>query len=267
MNTTDFTAFQKKIRLYYKKNKRSFPWRENPTPYNVVVSEIMLQQTQTSRVLDKYIEFLQKFPNFKSLSTSAQKDVLHAWQGLGYNRRALYLKVLSEIVVKEYKGILPHTKEELIALPGIGKNTAGAIMAFAFNIPTVFIETNIRRVFIYEFFRNKKEVSDKELLPLVEAGLDTKNPRDWYYALMDYGVYLSKTIGNPNRNSKHFRKQSKFEGSSRQARGRIIKVLLQKSLSETTLKKKINSIHFETALDQLLKENIVKKLKGKILLS
>jgi A/G-specific adenine glycosylase len=218
----DYKAFKKTIWDYYKKNRRSFPWRERITPYHVVVSEVMLQQTQASRVVAKFKSFIKRFPTFKSLAAASLQDVLAEWKGLGYNRRGLNLKRLAEVIVKEHKNKVPMTAEALIALPGIGKNTAGSILAFAHNIPHPFIETNIRTVFIHFFFPGHGQISDKEILPLVEKTLDKKNPREWYYALMDYGVMLKKLHKNPSRKSLHYRKQSSFKGSNRELRAQIL---------------------------------------------
>jgi A/G-specific adenine glycosylase len=226
LTTKEIKAFQGQIYAYYRSHCRDLPWRRTTNPYNIVVSEIMLQQTQVERVHGKYLEFINAFPDFKSLSKASQKDVLAMWQGLGYNRRALALKRLAENVVSMHGGALPRDVEVLISLPGIGKTTAGEILAFAFNIPTVFIETNIRRVFIHEFFDGKEDVKDTEILPLVEATVDSKHPREWYWALMDYGSMLKKNVENPNRRSAHYIRQTPFEGSDRRIRGLVLKRLL-----------------------------------------
>lgn len=218
---------QTAVRRYYRSHKREMPWRNTREPYKIFVSEIMLQQTQVSRVLQKYPLFIKKFPNFKTLTAASRRDVLAAWQGLGYNRRALLLKQCAEIVAREYNGILPRNPAELVKLPSIGKATAGSIAAFAFNVPAPFIETNIRRVFIHFFFPRVKKVRDEEILRLVEKTLDRKNPRDWYYALMDYGAMLTKTIPNPNKKSAHYARQSRFAGSDRELRGNILKMLIR----------------------------------------
>lgn len=217
--------FKKTVWDYYRENRRDFLWRRNINPYRVLVSEIMLQQTQVSRGEIKYKEFLKKFPNFKALAEASNMDVLAAWQGLGYNRRALYLKKTAEVVMKEYKGKLPDTQELLMKLPGIGAYTAGAVCAFAFNKPVVFIDTNVRRVFIHHFFNNRQGVTDAELIPLVEAALDKDNAREWYSALMDYGSMLGIKEENANKRSAHYVKQSKFEGSLRQVRGKVVTLL------------------------------------------
>lgn len=212
-----------------------FPWRQTIDPYHILVSEFMLQQTQVQRVLIKYPPFLEAFPTFESLARSGLKEVLACWQGLGYNRRALALKSTAEVVVQAYAGELPRDPRELTGLPGIGPSTAGAVLAFAFQIPTAFIETNIRRVFIHHFFSGQAEVTDARIMPLVEATLDRDNPREWYYALMDYGTMLKERFVNPNRLSAHYQRQAPFEGSRRQIRGRILKALIdhpKMSLSE-----------------------------------
>lgn len=230
-------SFKRIVWDYYQQNKRDLPWRKTDNPYHILVSEVMLQQTQVSRVLIKYPIFISQFPNFKQLAQASIKDILQAWQGMGYNRRALYLKRVAEIVEEQYKGNLPDNPVILDSFPGIGGATAASIAAFAFNKPTVFIETNIRRVFIHYFFKDKSEIDDKQILALVQKTVDTKNPREWYWALMDYGSYLGKITDNPNKKSKHYTIQTQFEGSDRQIRGEILKLLLKKSLTEKELLK------------------------------
>lgn len=247
--------FKDTIWNFYKRNKRNFPWRETTNPYNILVSEMMLQQTQTGRVLPKYNEFIKKFPSLDKLNQAKISEVLKAWSGLGYNRRALYLKQAAVHLANTQN----FTPENLTLAKGIGKNTAGAIYVFSYNKPYVFIETNIRRVFIYEFFKNSKTVTDKEILELVQNTLDQRNPREWYYALMDYGAFLSKVKVNPNTKSKHYSKQSKFEGSVRQTRGNILKLLLKtNNMSIQDLKEQIKSNHFDKALKELESEKFLK---------
>jgi A/G-specific adenine glycosylase len=225
-------SFQQQIKRFYNENKRDMPWRDTDDPYYILVSEFMLQQTQAERVLLKYGPFITRFPDFQTLSRAGLKEVLAAWQGLGYNRRAINLKETAEEIISRYSGKVPESTEELIQLPGIGKATAGAILAFVFNKPSVFIETNIRRVFIHFFFQDKKDIQDKEIIPLVEKTLDHENPRHWYYALMDYGAMLKKQGSNPNRKSAHYSRQAPFEGSNRQARGAILRHLLNNGTME-----------------------------------
>jgi A/G-specific adenine glycosylase len=226
LTPAEIKRFRRTIYAYYRRQRRPFPWRDRITPYGIVVSEIMLQQTQTSRVITKYREFMQTWPTFAALAQAPTNRLMQVWHGLGYNRRALALRRLAQVVVTTYHGKLPQTSEELDALPGIGAATAGSIRAFAFDLPAVFIETNVRTVFIHFFFPRSRQVSDHTLLPLVEQTLDRRHPRDWYYALMDYGVMLKKTTSNPSRRSKHYSKQSPFGTSNRRIRGLILKTLL-----------------------------------------
>ncbi len=149
-----------------------------------------------------------------------------SWKGLGYNRRALYLKQIAQIVVERHGGSLPDSIQELTRFPGIGTNTAAAILAFAFEKAVVFIETNVRSVFIHHFFADRESVRDVEILPLIEAALDRDNPRIWYWALMDYGAMLKEEGGNPSRRSAHHTRQSPFAGSDREIRGAILRLLL-----------------------------------------
>ncbi len=226
LSNKEIAEFQNTIFKFYEENKRVFPWRNINDPYAVLVSEIMLQQTQTERVLSKYKAWMKKFPDVETLAKAPFTEVLTEWNGLGYNRRARYLQNACIEVVNKYKGIFPVSVEDLKKLPGLGPYTSGAVAAFAYNSPEIFIETNIRSVYIHFFFSNKYEkVSDKDIFPLIQQTLYKSNPRDWYYALMDYGTKLKKTISNPNRKSKHYSKQSKFEGSLRQARGAVIRYL------------------------------------------
>ncbi len=218
--------FKATIWDYYHASGRIQPWRHHPDPYHIIVSEIMLQQTQVPRVIEKFPLFVRRFPDFHTLATADLTDILEEWQGLGYNRRARYLKLIALLVTEKFHGQLSDDEEVLVTFPGIGRATAASVVAFAFNKPVVFIETNIRRVFIHFFFTGTATVSDTDILPLVACALDTKNPREWYYALMDYGTMLAKRGENPNRRSIHYTRQSSFKGSDRQVRGKIIKFLL-----------------------------------------
>ncbi|MDR2898289.1 MAG: A/G-specific adenine glycosylase [Spirochaetaceae bacterium] len=218
--------FRQAIWDNYRRNPRRFPWRETSDPYEILVSEIMLQQTQTERVIPKYTAWLEAFPNASSLAKASLPEVLRLWNGLGYNRRARFLQEACRIVTEKSGGVFPRDPDELDALPGIGPYTARAVAAFAFGSPEVFIETNIRSVYIFFFFPDAEKVDDKELLPLIEQTLDREHPREWYYALMDYGAALKKSVKNPSRRSSSYAKQSKFDGSLRQARGAILRALI-----------------------------------------
>lgn len=219
--------FRDLILSYYRAHGRDLPWRRTTDPYRILVSEIMLQQTQVERVAVKYREFLERFPDFESLARAPKSEVLLAWQGMGYNRRAIALQKTAQRVVDEYGGRLPADVETLATFPGIGKATASAIVAYAFDMPVVYIETNIRRIFIHFFFQDGVGVRDDEILPLVEQALDRGSPREWYSALMDYGTVLKKRTANPNRRSASYSRQSRFEGSDRQVRGRILALVLE----------------------------------------
>ncbi len=254
-------SFQKIIYDFYTYHKRKFPFRENITPYNVLISEIMLQQTQTGRVSEKFLKFTEKFPNFQSLSQAPLDIILKEWKGLGYNRRAVALKKITEIIVKDYNNELPDSLETLKSFPQIGHNTASSIITFAFNKPTAFIETNVRRVYIYFFFPKKRNISDKEILPIVKLTIDKNNPREWYYALMDYGVMLKKLHPELNKKSAHYRKQTPFKGSSRQIRGELLKMLINnKTIKIQEFKKKIkidDTERLKKILNQLQKEGFI----------
>jgi len=224
----------------------------------------MLQQTQTYRVAPKYAQWMSVFPDFKTLANASLKEVLLQWQGLGYNRRGMYLHRAAQEIVQKYNGNLPDDPNNLVELPGIGKATAASVCAFAFNKKTIFIETNIRAVYIHFFFAGKDKVHDNEIFPLVEATVDHENPREWYYALMDYGVMIKKTLVNPSRKSRHHQKQSKFEGSDRQIRGMILKILTatKDAISVQKLTDMIGKDHvrIQKIIDQMIEEKFICKI-------
>ncbi|TFG58645.1 MAG: A/G-specific adenine glycosylase, partial [Spirochaetales bacterium] len=205
-------------------HKRPLPWRETQDPYYILVSEVMLQQTQVARVLEKYPLFIAAFPGFPALREAPLAEVLRLWQGMGYNRRALALKTIAEKTITEYGGRLPDDPRVLETFPMIGRNTAASITAFAFNRPAVFIETNIRTVFIHFFFPDEESVNDRDLLPLVEKTMDRSEPCLWYNALMDYGVMLKSILKDINKKSSHYSRQKPFAGSDRELRGRLLKL-------------------------------------------
>ena len=265
MTDREIKKFQTRITDWYTDNRRDFPWRETRDPYRITVSELMLQQTQTERVLKKYPPFIERFPGFKSLSESSLREVLLLWQGLGYNRRARGLREIASTVTAKYNGILPSDTAELEKLPMIGPATAGSIAAFAFNRPVVFVETNIRRVFIHCFYRDAEKVYDRDILPLVGETLDSGNPREWYYALMDYGVMLKKKYPNPNKKSAHYAIQAPFKNSNRQVRGRIIALVAEnKGMSGSHLQDitGFEAGRIEKCLDDLKREGFLSYEKG-----
>lgn len=256
------SLFRKMIYDHYQREERPLPWRKTRNPYRVLVSEIMLQQTQVGRVLDKYGLFINAFPDFAALAEAPISEILNAWQGLGYNRRAISLKKIAETVVQQYRGRLPLDPEVLITLPGIGKYSAYAICTFITDKPSLFIETNIRRVYIHFFFRERHDIGDKEIIPLLEKTMDAKDPRQWYYALMDYGVKLKAEVENPNRRSSGYRKQSPFKGSARQARGAILRALIgSPGMTKSQIRKEVpgHAGDIDMILASLVREGFLEK--------
>lgn len=264
------SRFQRVIYGYYHEYGRRLPWRETTDPYHILVSEIMLQQTQVERVVPKYDLFLSRFPTIGSLAQNRLHDVLLVWQGLGYNRRALSLQQIAKRVVGDFHGQIPDNFEILKTFAGIGDATAGAIMAFAFAKPAVFIETNIRRVFLHFFFPRTNGVRDGLIRPLIQKTLDRAEPRTWYYALMDYGAWLKRTEANANRRSAHHHRQGQFHDSDRQIRGLIVKALLTASAIQTeelvaTLDK--NPERVRLLISKLVQEGLVREHGGVIRIS
>lgn len=260
MQEREKREFQETIWCYYAKNKRDLPWRKPEPdgsfdPYKILVSEIMLQQTQVSRVVPKYEEFIQKFADFKTLAAAQLAEVLKLWSGLGYNRRAKFLHNAASQVVQ--LGALPKEQSELMKLSGIGTHTAGAIAAYAFNLPAIYIETNIRAVYLHHFFKDNFNVPDSQIMPLIVQTLDQKDARQWYWALMDYGTYVKATFENPSRRSKSHFRQSIFEGSKRQVRGNVLKQLTQKPQSLSQLNKVIPDERLEDVLHELILEQLI----------
>ncbi len=219
-------TFRKIVLDYYYRHGRDLAWRKTADPYCILVSEIMLQQTQVERVAVKYPAFIAAFPDFLSLARAPLPDILAVWQGMGYNRRAISLQGCARRVTGEYDGVLPRDPDILATFYGIGRATAASICAFAFSMPVVFIETNIRRVFIHFCFHDEVSVRDADIMPLARDALYRKDPRVWYWALMDYGSALRKAVPNPNRRSARYARQSAFAGSDREMRGKIISTLL-----------------------------------------
>ncbi len=263
----DLKAFRKEVFSFYHREGRTFPWRTTRDPYEIVVSEFMLQQTRTELVEKKYLPFLAIFPTLEALANAPLSMVLLHWRGLGYNRRALYLKEFAQHAWLHWAGNIPSEPALLQQRKGIGPYTARAIVTFAYNLPYTFIETNIRRVFLHHFFPSKEGVHDREILPYVEQTLDREHPKEWYYALMDYGAYLAKQFPNPNRRSKHFTRQAPFKGSRRQLRGRTLSTLLQtgKALDVEAIARHISLPldKTEELLKELTAEGFVAELDGK----
>lgn len=268
LTSAQIDEFRTAVWSFYKTNGRMFPWRFIDDPYKILVSEIMLQQTQTERVLQRYESWLHRFPDVRSVATASLGDVLTEWNGLGYNRRAKFLHECCSVILRDYGGIFPKSSADLEQLPGIGPYTARAVSSFAYNQPEVFIETNIRSVFIFTFFTHTElqnnqlpvKVADKEILPIIVQVLDTSNPREWYYALMDYGAALKKKVENPSRSSRHYTKQSTFNGSLRQARGAVIRALTKQNGLTASVIAEQESVDYEriyAAVCKLSEEGLI----------
>ena len=218
--------FRAQVREKGARYYRDLPWRGLDDPYAVLVSEVMLQQTQVKRVLRYWTRFMGLFPTIDALASADNALVLEMWQGLGYNRRAVALRECARICSARHGGVLPDTYEGLLALPGIGPATAGGVLAFAHDRKCLYLETNVRSVFLHHFFPGESGVSDRRLEPLVLQCCPEAGVRGWYYALLDYGAHLKETIPNPSRRSKHHSRQSAFEGSKRQKRAFIVRFVL-----------------------------------------
>lgn len=219
-------AFQSAVWEYYRRHGRRFPWRETVDPYQILVSEFMLQQTQVSRVEAKYAEFLQRFPTVQDLADAAVGEVLVVWQGLGYNRRALNLLQAAKRIVHEHQGRCPGTMHELMALPGVGRSTAGAVAAFAFGVAHPFVETNIRAALVHHFVPPGVRVSERWLVEAAARVLDVTCARDWYYALMDYGADLKRTTTGLTARAGGRGGHGRFAGSRRQLRAQLLRLIL-----------------------------------------
>jgi A/G-specific adenine glycosylase len=263
MTSTEKRFVQTVWDFYASDGRHALPWRQTKDPYRILVSEVMLQQTQVDRVIPKYQDFLKVFPTFEALGEAPLGAVLLHWQGLGYNRRAKLLHECAKVVVRDYNGKLPKDEVKLRALPGIGPYTARAVLAFAYGIALPLIETNVRTVYIHHFFPDTTDVTDTEILSYMIKTLDEENPREWYYALMDYGSYLKRTVGNNISKSKHYTKQSMFKGSDRQIRGSVIRLLTsEKKITRTKLLKKLNfdELRIDTQLEKLVNEAMVTRV-------
>lgn len=255
MTEAEFTdlIWQKGRDLY-----RSMPWRDDTRPYYVLVSELMLQQTQVDRVIPKFNAFIGRFPDEESLARASLADVLTLWSGLGYNRRAKFLHEAAKKIIADFDGVFPRNKVDILSLPGVGPGTAGAIMTYAFNQPTVFIETNVRTVYFHHFFEDGSKISDAQLIPVIERTLDMEHPREFYWALMDYGTWLKKSGAGKISQSKHYKKQSPLKGSVREVRGQLIKQLAAGDIAVAELRQQYSGDErLMLAINGLLADGLV----------
>jgi A/G-specific adenine glycosylase len=249
---------------YYRKNGRhDLPWRKTTDPYKILVSEVMLQQTQVSRVIEKYRSFLKRFPNVRALAKAPLSEVLKEWSGLGYNRRGKYLHDAAKEIVAKYRGNFEEALRH--QLPGVGPYTKAAVRAFAFNESGTLIETNIRAAAIHHFFPTSQIISDKRLLGTLEESAKGQDPREWHWALMDYGAHLKKSGVRNNQQSAHYAKQSKFEGSLRQIRGATLRALHNSSSTERQISGRLSLplLSIKEALEGLALDGLIVKKKGR----
>ena len=269
----DIPTFQNTILDWHSGNRRDMPWRSTHDPYRILVSEVMLHQTQVTRVIPKYHLFLDHFPDVNALSLAPQNKLLEIWQGLGYWRRALFLRSAAKIIVSELNGSFPSESATLQRLPGVGPYTASAIACFAFGSTEAFLDTNIRRVYLHFFFQDVTDVHDREIMKIAAEAVRTDNPREWHYALFDYGACVL-TRDNTNHRSKHYKKQSAFEGSFRSFRTKAVRRLLTEphnSMSKRDLREfvsmdiKAHRAEYQTddVIEALLNDNLIKECDGR----
>ena len=257
--------FEELLREKGRELYRDMPWRRDTRPYYILVSELMLQQTQVDRVIPKFEAFVARFPDERALAEAPLADVLKLWNGLGYNRRAKYLHDAAKKITSGFDGSFPTTRGELLGLPGVGPGTAGAILAYAFNLPVVFIETNVRTVYFHHFFPEGEKTSDRQLEALVQATLDTECAREFYWRLMDYGTWLKKQGAGKITQSRHYKKQSALKGSVREVRGQIVRKLADGDSDAAGLKGALMAdARFEPALAGLLRDGLVAETSGKL---
>lgn len=252
---------------YDEHGRNDLPWRQQRSDgsidaYAVLVSEVMLQQTQVSRVIPKYQDFLRQFPSVDSLAKAPWPAVLSAWSGLGYNRRAKYLHEAAQSLCGALE---PWSLEQLTALKGIGHNTAAATLVYSYNQAHVFIETNVRSVYLQHFFPDEPTASDKQILQAVSDTLDRENPRQFYWAIMDYGAWLKRRGRGQLDRSASYKKQSPFAGSRRQLRGRILRELqLNGSSSVMRLHEVLPDDRLDAVLEDLVAESLIKVRNNRV---
>jgi A/G-specific adenine glycosylase len=244
-----FNALSLAVWEHYRLYKRIFSFRQTTNPYHILVSEMMLQQTQVERVEPKYEQFIKRWPTLEALSQASLSEVLQMWKGLGYNRRALALHSIATSS-KQQSWQLPKTQIELLTLPQVGAATRAAIMVVAYQQKALYLETNIRRVLLYHFHPHQENVTDATLLAELEELTEMQTDyKHWYYALLDWGAKLKTLVPNPNRRSAQYAKQSPFENSPRQVRAKVLFLLQEKGPLE---KEKVGQ-HLPYEMDRIEK--------------
>ena len=228
----DIHQFQQSIFSWWGENRRDLPWRRTCDPYRIFISEVMLQQTQVSRVLPKYTEFLRVFPTVFDLAQASPAHILRIWKGMGYNRRALYLFRAAKTIVGEYQGKFPKSEKELIKLPGLGRYTARAILVFAYEKDVPLVDTNIRQI-ITHFFFNDKPQKESDIEDVARQLLPKGKSWEWHQALMDYGALAMKSEKLKVKNVK--KAAVPFKESDRFYRGRIVNRLRDGAIPEQEL--------------------------------
>ncbi|MCL2403645.1 MAG: adenine glycosylase [Coriobacteriia bacterium] len=272
LNKNRLEVFVSQVLYEGGRHYRDFAWRMTRDPYAILLSEVMLQQTQVVRVVDYFERWLLRYPSIDALAAASTADVLADWQGLGYNRRALALKRLAVEVSEQQAGILPASYEGLQLLPGVGPATAAGVMAFAYNEFAPYLETNVRSVVLHELFAGQDEVCDKEVMAVVQQAAEhlcstqLADARTWNYALLDYGAWLKKAFPNPSRRSKQHTKQSRFEGSFRQKRAQLLRAILmepQQTRDELAGVCELSLADTEAGLGVLFKEGFIQCDNGR----
>jgi len=263
------SAFQDMIFLWWQEHKRDLPWRKTRDPYRILVSEVMLQQTQVSRVLPKYDEFLRVFSDVNALSQASTAQVLRLWHGMGYNRRALYLKKTAETVRDMYGGIFPEDEQSLTKLPGLGRYTARAILVFAYEKDVAMVDTNIRQIITHFFYKGKQQ-REKTILDMADTLFPRGRSWEWHQALMDYGALeMSRVRG---KRVSVGRKQAPFRDSNRYYRGRVIDVLRVGEADEWKMVADFSrqydkpAEYFTGVIGQLIKDGLVERRGTRITL-
>jgi A/G-specific adenine glycosylase len=255
--------FQRLIWQFFSAHGRSFAWRRSRDPYQILVSEIMLQQTQTVRVAERFDEFLQLFPTVQDLAKASQASVIRAWQGLGYYRRAKNLHLAAKAICLKHRGKVPRDPQALVALPGIGAYTAAAVAVFAFRTAVPMVETNIRAVYLFTFCRGRTHVGDREIATLVERTCDARRCREWFYALMDLGVELKRYRPGINHRSKHHVTQTPFKGSDREVAAQVLRVIISRTraIQDDQLYREVSadSEQVKRAIERLLKDSLIQR--------